>query len=195
MGPIESLMNEHRLIESVLDALESYVSRLAPSSGADPGDLDRFVTFFRQFADRCHHGKEEDILFQTMIEHGFPKESGPIAVMLQEHDQGRHLIAQLTEAARSAGSWTDQDRARIRQAALLYSDLLHHHIQKEDGILYPMALSQLSEPVIEEIGRRFDVFEGEETGEGEHERFHRLAGELAARYGTENAGHSGHHHH
>jgi hypothetical protein len=55
--------------------------------------------FFRNFADRCHHSKEEDELFPKMVEHGIPKEGGPIGVMLMEHDQGRAFVRGMSEAA------------------------------------------------------------------------------------------------
>ncbi len=196
MNPIEVLMNEHRVIESVLDALESYAGRLAPDSSVDAADVDRFIRFIREFADACHHGKEEDILFETMVRHGMPRDSGPIAVMLHEHEQGRQLVRMMADcAARAAVSgWNDDERQCLRHAAHSYADLLRHHIQKEDGILYPMASSQLDASAMAEIARQFDLFETEQTGAGEHEKLHALADQLVARYGAPGAS-AGHHHH
>lgn len=182
MPPVEVLMNEHRLIESVMDALEVYVGRLSSSEPVDREDLGRFADFIRRFADHCHHGKEEDILFASMVEHGMPQEAGPIAVMLSEHVQGRRLVGVLVEAAKNHAAWTEQDLQRIREAAFAYTALLRQHIQKEDGILYPMAQSLIPEDAMEEIGQRFDRFEEEETGAGEHEKLHAVADELVARY-------------
>jgi hemerythrin-like domain-containing protein len=194
MDPIEVLMNEHRLIESVLDSLEAYVDRLAPNSSLETADLGRFTQFIRAFADTCHHGKEEDILFETMVQHGMPRESGPIAVMLHEHEQGRQLVRTLAEfAARpTEAGWNDADRHRIRQAARSYAELLRQHIQKEDGILYPMAVSRFDPATMADIARRFDAFEAEKTGPGEHEKLHALAEELIARYRPSGA--TEHHH-
>jgi hemerythrin-like domain-containing protein len=194
MTPIETLMNEHRLIESVLDALESYTGRLAAGKEAEPADLSKFVRFIREFADRCHHGKEEDILFETMIENGFPREAGPIAVMLQEHDEGRRYVAVLADAADRSGSWNDEDRGRVRRAAMGYAELLRAHIMKEDQILYPAAESRLGGRVMDDIGRRFDQFEREKTGEGAHEELHALAEELIGRYAPDSQGCQHHHH-
>jgi hemerythrin-like domain-containing protein len=120
VDPIELLMEEHRLIERVLDALDARV--------AEPA---RFVAFFGEFADGQHHGKEEEILFRAMIEAGVPERAGPIAVMLHEHDLGRTLMNELAAAT----SWTPE----AEHAARSYSALLRQHIQKEDRILYPMA--------------------------------------------------------
>jgi hemerythrin-like domain-containing protein len=195
MDPIEVLMNEHRLIESVLDSLEVYVDRLAPNASIETADLGRFTRFIRAFADTCHHGKEEDVLFETMVANGMPREAGPIAVMLHEHEEGRQLVRTLTAfAARSAEpGWSDADRQGIRQTAHAYAELLRQHIQKEDGILYPMAVSRLDPATMADIARRFDAFETEKTGPGEHEKLHALAEELIARYG--HSGATEHHHH
>jgi len=161
----------------------------------DSADVGRFIHFIREFADACHHGKEEDILFETMARNGMPRESGPIAVMLHEHEQGRQLVRTMSDcAARAAASgWNDEERQCLRHAAHTYADLLRHHIQKEDGILYPMASSQLDASAMAEIARRFEDFESEETGAGEHEKLHTLAEELTARYGASGA--NAHHHH
>jgi hemerythrin-like domain-containing protein len=196
MDPIEVLMNEHRLIESVLDSLEAYVDRLAPNPATETADLDRFTRFIRAFADTCHHGKEEDILVQTRVQNGMPRDSGPIAVMLHEHEEGRQLVRTLTEfAARSAApGWSDADRNQIRRAAHAYADLLRQHIQKEDGILYPMAVSRLDPVTMGDIARRFDTFEAEKTGPGEHEKLHALAEELIGRYPASGAGEQRHIH-
>jgi len=131
-----------------------------------------------------------------MVQNGMPRDSGPIAVMLHEHEQGRQLVRTMIDcAARAAASgWSDGERQCLRHAAHSYADLLRHHIQKEDGILYPMASSQLDASAMAEIARRFDVFEAEETGAGEHEKLHELADDLIARYGAPGAS-AGHPHH
>ena len=82
MDAIEMLMTEHRTIERVLDGLVGFSGEVQRRGGTEKPELLRFVTFLREFADECHHGKEENILFATMTEHGFPREGGPIAVML-----------------------------------------------------------------------------------------------------------------
>lgn len=56
------------------------------------GDHDRIVQFFQVFADKCHHGKEENLLFPELERSGSPKERGPIAVMLAEHEQGQSFV-------------------------------------------------------------------------------------------------------
>ena len=74
MDAIETLMNEHRVIERVLDGLVAFAEEIERKGTTEKEELGRFVTFVREFADACHHGKEEDILFAAMVEHGVPAE-------------------------------------------------------------------------------------------------------------------------
>jgi hemerythrin-like domain-containing protein len=182
MDAIETLRNEHRLIEKAIDALVAFADEARGRGTDDRAELARFVTFIREFADGCHHGKEEDILFQAMVEAGFPRNGGPIAVMLMEHDQGRQHVAALHGLAGKAGPWTAEDRRRLSDAAHGYADLLRQHIHKEDAILYPMALQRLPPEVMHRVSRDCERYEAEKTGSGEHERLHRLAEDLVARH-------------
>lgn len=153
--PIATLHGEHRLIESVLSALEALSARVRAGEAVDGEELRAFVRFFRQFADGCHHGKEEDILFAAMVEEaGMPMDMGPIAVMLDEHEQGRRAVAEMSELAEQEALSPD-DSSRLSQIIASYSAMLRQHILKEDGVLYPMAQARLSQAVIDEIARQF----------------------------------------
>jgi hemerythrin-like domain-containing protein len=184
MDAIETLMHEHRLIESVCDALVAFAGEVQRRGATDKEELAGFVTFLRDFADGCHHGKEEDVLFAAMVESGFPRDGGPIAVMLHEHTQGRALIRAMKQKSEQPGAWSDEDRRVVAQAAEGYSALLHAHIHKEDAILYPMAEQHLAPEVMTRVGADCARFEAERTGSGEHERLHALAEGLVARHAT-----------
>ncbi len=180
MDAIETLMNEHRTIERVLDALVGFAEDAVRRGTSDKDELGRFVTFVREFADACHHGKEEDILFAAMADAGFPRNGGPIAVMLHEHDQGRALVRILKDRAEQPGAWTDADRHEVAEVARGYSAMLHAHIHKEDAILYPMAEQHLAPEVMDRVGEDCERYEAERAGG--HERLHALAEALIARH-------------
>jgi hemerythrin-like domain-containing protein len=173
------LMNEHRVIERALDAMGAWMTTLgAGSESDDKAELARFVSFIQGFADAYHHGKEEDILFVAMGEHGFPRNAGPIAVMLQEHDLGRSLVGVLDGLARQSATWTKEDRDTLERTVHEFSDLLRQHIRKEDQILYPMAEARLPALVQEEMFRRFQAFEEQQTRSGEQQRLRALGDAL-----------------
>lgn len=159
MDVIEVLMNEHRMIESVLDEVHVWVDAMLEEKRDDREQLGRFVKFIVEFADGWHHGKEEEILFKTMTEHGFPSQFGPIAVMLQEHTVGRELVGQLGRFVQQTTPWDDSARHQIARTALSYVDLLRNHIQKEDQVLYPMAKAKLPQPAMASMATRFEAFE------------------------------------
>jgi len=179
-GPLETLTDEHRLIERLISALLAYTADL--DTGADPADLGQFVDLIAGFADARHHAKEEDILFEAMVEAGFPRDGGPIAVMLFEHDQGRRFVGALRDCASRAGAWTVSDKAIVRENAAQYANLLRQHIAKEDNILYPMARRVLSDEAMTAMEARFDELEGGEDARAELERFLVLADNLFTRY-------------
>jgi hemerythrin-like domain-containing protein len=139
MDAIETLMNEHRLIERVIDALVAFAGETSRKVGDDRAELGRFVTFIRELADQVHHGKEEEVLFAAMVEAGFPRQAGPVGVMLAEHAEGRRLVGLLRALSEQPAPWADAERQLLVEAANGYGGLLRSHIHKEDAILYPMA--------------------------------------------------------
>ena len=179
---IGQLMDEHRLIEKVLGSLATFADGLGGGGDTDRERMAEFAEFFREFADHCHHGKEEDRLFQTMAKHGFPTDTGPVAVMLYEHEVGRAHVRRLTEIGSGSGPLTEAETESVRDHVRQFVPLLAGHIQKEDGILYPMALQALPAEEIAALERDFDEFERTEMGEGTHTRLYEIAERLIGTY-------------
>jgi hemerythrin-like domain-containing protein len=182
MDAIETLMNEHRTIERVIDALVAFTEECRRRGASDREELSQFVGFLQRYADQLHHGKEEDILFSAMGDHGFPTEGGPIAVMLAEHRRGRAFIQVLADRATGSDPWTDADRQEIAEAAAGYGALLRAHIHKEDAILYPMAEQHLPPDVLEEVARLCGRFDAEPGHAALHARYSTTADRLVARH-------------
>ena len=83
-----TLRDEHKAILKMLDVSEEVARRIKNGAAVAPETFSGLLEFFRTFADRCHHGKEEDCLFPLLEQKGLPREGGPIGVMLHEHGQG-----------------------------------------------------------------------------------------------------------
>jgi hemerythrin-like domain-containing protein len=141
---VELMMEEHELIIEVLASLQAMAESLASGGAVARQDIADFGRFFRDFADKCHHGKEEDRLFIKMVEAGFPQDSGRIAVMLAEHDAGRQEVRGLLAIGSGSGPLTELEKARAIECASQFVPLLYAHIQKENNILYPMAQNAIS---------------------------------------------------
>jgi hemerythrin-like domain-containing protein len=177
--PTRILMAEHELILEALDALETKAAAIRAGATPDRAYFEKVVTFLREFADKCHHGKEENLLFKRMTERGFPVQSGPVAVMLSEHEAGRAFIRGIADGAAKLGA--DPSAAnRIVENARGYVDLLRAHIGKENNVLFPMADRALTPEDQAHLIKEFDRFEAEESGAGVHEAMLKLLAELKA---------------
>ncbi len=181
MKPTEILKNEHRVIEKMLDVLEGLTKRVESGEEINIEHAEKIIEFFKIFADKCHHGKEEDMLFPEMEKAGIPREGGPIGVMLFEHTQGRNFIKEMAEAVEEIKKGKDE-KFKFIENAKGYINLLRDHIYKEDNILFNMADMHLTQEVQNGLLERFEKFEKEEIGEGIHEKFHKLVHELEEIY-------------
>ena len=174
----EDLMNEHEAILGALVILEKMSARLASGDLIDQTDPAAMVDFLKTFADACHHGKEETILFPAMERYGIPKEGGPIGQMLIEHETGRNYIRAMTAAIGEKPF----DANGFARNANAYVELLRSHIQKENGILFPLGDRAIPEPEQTRIMEAFERHEETVIGHGVHERLHALLDDFAKKY-------------
>lgn len=171
MTALELLMAEHRVIEGVLDALDT--------GGPHPA---RFylaaVEFIRGFADQAHHRKEEGVLFKAMARYGFPEDQGPVGMMLAEHEEARQITRALEAAARRLEAGEQPAGEEAARHARSYASLLRQHIEKEDQILYVMAEQAIPPDELEAMAEEFAAIDRDELGSGGRERYESLAAEL-----------------
>jgi len=164
MNPIQKLMAEHQVILRGIHLLETAATRL--EKGEDiPADFFRAsIDFIRNYADKYHHAKEEDILFVRMEEAGFSPKTGPVAMMLYEHNQGRGYIAELEAATERYAAGDKTAAESIIRYARNFGNLLRQHIHKEDVVLYPMAENVLGEHGVERMNPDFAAAEARQDG-------------------------------
>ena len=97
----QDLRKEHDAILHVLKIMGEMTSMNAKEDNNKVKHYNELVYFLKIFADKCHHGKEENYLFEVLIKNGVPNEGGPIGVLLQEHNQGREYIALMNKSLES----------------------------------------------------------------------------------------------
>jgi len=176
MRPTEILKEEHKVIKLMLKIIDKVCDKLEKKQKVDKDDLKSIIEFIRIFADKCHHGKEEDRLFPKMEEYGVPREGGPIGVMLQEYELGRSYV-------RNASSALEKDNySEFVENIRNYVELLEQHIDKEDNILYMIADMHIPEKEQKKLVEEFERFEKEEIGERKHEEFHNLVHKFEKKY-------------
>ncbi len=136
--PVSQLVQEHRVIETVLTAMENQVAQF----GKQPFPVQFFeqaLDFFANFADGCHHYKEEVALFPMLKLHGVPEQNGPIGCMLHDHEFGRKCLGAVRSNLQAAGSGSAEAITEVAQNATAYIQMLRQHISKEDNVLFRMA--------------------------------------------------------
>lgn len=170
--PVESLTSEHRVIQSVLDAMQREVEDRLSAGELRVPFWERCMSFLRDFADRCHHGKEEELLFPMLERIGVPE--GPVGVMRTEHEQGRAMVKWMATAL---------DEGNVDALAGAASGFVQHlrqHIYKEDHVLFPMAQQALSTEQVAELQLGFAKAEREVLSGQDKQDYEIWAARLAA---------------
>ncbi len=178
MKPTEELREEHKGIKLMLRIIEKVCQKLESGEKIDSEHLNQILEFLSIFADRCHHGKEEEKLFPEMERVGIPREDGPIGIMITEHNAGRGYIKNMREAFHTYKTDEREASSKFVENARNYITLLTQHIEKEDNIFFPMADARLSREKQEELSKQFEKVENERIGVGKHEELHKLLGVL-----------------
>ena len=163
------LVEEHEGIKRVLSLIERANEKVSLGKDLPPDFLPEMLDFIKTFADTCHHGKEEGVLFPLFEKKGLPRENGPIGMMLVEHDLGREQVKEASLAS-------DRGETRIALEHLeKYAQILKDHIEKENNILYPMGNQLLASDDHQYLQEEFAKVE-EKVGQGKHEAYHRMIG-------------------
>jgi len=139
MLPIGLLMREHRRIERMVEGLRG--ERESVRRGVvDPVFIDNAVDFFRTYADRTHHGKEEDILFRELAKKALSDEYKRVMdELVEEHVTARRTVRSLLEAKNRLVKGHIGSLKDIEQLLGQLIELYPAHIEKEDRrFFYPV---------------------------------------------------------
>ena len=172
------LINEHKAIQIALNILEKIQERLEKNGEAYYKDIIDLLEFLKEFADKCHHGKEEGFLFPALEKAGVKKEGGPIGVMLMEHSKGRELIKKMQENILN----NPVNKTGFIMATLEYVRHMRAHIEKENTVLFPMIDTRMSASEQKELFENFENHEEKIIGEGRHEELHALLDKFRTKY-------------
>ena len=182
MEPIRILREEHDNILIGLETLEACAAKLRDGQKVPPATLEGLIEFFRLYADKTHHGKEEDLLFPAMIEHGFSREVGPIHCMLADHENNRALTGKMIEAASDYRAGDGEAGRKFAAAAERYVSVLREHIQKENLVLFVMAEDALPPEDEPELLAKFVDVDQKKIGAAEIKRLLELRDSLAQQF-------------
>jgi hemerythrin-like domain-containing protein len=167
--PVQDLTDEHGGIIVMLDIMKKVAIRLKDREEVKKEHLEKIVEFLSNFADKCHHGKEEGILFPEVVKN--VSNLYLVNELLGEHKTGRDYIRGIAESLKfyETGS---PDAYHIATNMEGYIYLLTEHIKKEGKSLFPIIEKQIPESVQQKIEEEFEVLERDVIGEGKHEEYH-----------------------
>ena len=145
MKPIGPLMWEHRLIERLIKALEGQIHKIRAELTINGIFIDTAVDFIRTYADRTHHGKEEDILFRDLSKQSLSSEHRRIMQeLVEEHTQARKMTQSLVEAKERFFHGDSKALKEIEQHLINLTTFYPRHIEKEDKHFFFPCMEYLS---------------------------------------------------
>lgn len=182
MYATQDLRNEHEGVKIALAVLGRMADDIDSGCDVNIADVEQLMDFLKTFVDRCHHGKEENLLFPALEAAGVPRENGPIGVMLLEHVRGREYIQAMRESIVGVKEHSSADSRKFTEAARGYISLLSSHIMKENDVLFVMAEEQLSADEHQQLAEGFEEIEQQRIGPGVHEQFHAMLDRFSEEY-------------
>jgi len=136
-----SLRRDHDLIEKVIKAMESTIQLLNDGKQIPESILLPVIDFSKNFTDVCHHSKEENSLFPALEQAGMPRNMGPIAMMLMDHERSREIGKEMESSAKDyilSGNST-----KLISDMQQYVEHITEHLWKENNRLFMMAEARL----------------------------------------------------
>jgi hemerythrin-like domain-containing protein len=153
-------MIEHRLIERMLSLVKEALVQIESARKVDPVFVDTTVDFIRMYADRTHHGKEEDILFREMGKRSLSVADRRIMQeLIEEHLFGRRTTKELVAANSRYRQGDESALADIVASLRTLVDFYPRHIEKEDKIFFPAARAYFSEQEDQAMLAEFHEFD------------------------------------
>ena len=159
-SPAGPLMAEHRVIERMLAILEVQLVAMAETRTVDPALIDTVVDFIRTYADRCHHGKEEDILFRRLADKPLDDELAEVmAGLVADHVRGRSMTQSLVQANTRYRSGDVMALSEIEACVRALVEFYPVHIAKEDRHFFKPCLEYFADAEKDAMLADFDEFD------------------------------------
>jgi hemerythrin-like domain-containing protein len=182
MKATEQLKKEHNAIKITIRVLDKLCKELEAGKKINIDDFEALIDFYAVFVDKCHHVKEESMLFSALQKSLDPSDGDRIGALLKDHVSGRNYVRDLAKLVAAYKKGDSNAAQEILRDAKHYITLLIQHIDIEDNVLYPIADKRLSAKMHEDLLRDFDEFELREIGIDKHEAYHRMIERLRDTY-------------
>ena len=173
------LMIEHRLIQQMLNVIQQTLVRVEQTQSIDPYFVDAAVDFIRVYADRTHHGKEEDILFRDLRnKHLSDEDRQAMNELIEDHIFSRNTTKTLVEANRRYRKGNEDALGEIKACLKTLVDFYPEHIKKEDKLFFPAARAYFSDEEDQAMLAEFWEFDRKMI----HEKYQAMVKESEAKF-------------
>lgn len=189
MTATSDLRSEHHGVGRMLGIMDAMAERAGGGGRLDVEDLTHMIEFLRVFVDRCHHAKEEQLLFPAIRLAHMTAVEETVDVLMAEHVQGRAAVAAIASATERLEAGDENATTELAHLLPAYTHLLHAHIRREENDCFGPADRELSAAVQEELEVGYARIEREVVGEGVHEAFHALLDRMSETYGMRSQSH------
>jgi len=175
MMPTGPLMIEHRLIERAITDIQLRLDGQSPGKAIDPAYVEVVVDFLQTYADECHHGKEEDILFRDLewktLE---PELDASMHQLIADHEWARDTTRRLVAANVSLAAGNQASMVEVRRLLTDLASFYPGHIQREDESFFRSAMAYLTDNEQAVMLEAFAKFDASLI----HEKYRRLVQDL-----------------
>lgn len=183
MDSIKLMMEEHQYILRMLTVVRKACIGIMNGKEINFEDFEKMIDFIRNYSDAHHHGKEEKLLFNEMVEHLGALGSKLITHgMLVEHDLGRLYIRELIFALDRVKQGDEESRIDVIANAISYTHHLSRHIDKEDNVIYTYAKKQLPADILKKVDNDTISFEAAAEDKGIQNHYISMLEELEKKY-------------
>jgi hemerythrin-like domain-containing protein len=154
------LMIEHRLIEKMLDVVKQEAAWDEETRKIDPLFISTAVDFVRTYADRTHHGKEEEILFKELKAKPLSaQDRAELDELIDEHRRSREQVTALAEANERYERGDDEAAKEMTAIMEWLAEFYPRHIEKEDKGFFPRTEKYFTPEEMEALLDKFNEFD------------------------------------
>ncbi len=154
-NPLSILFEEHEFIVSAIDIAKHADKLLAKDEVVYQKIISKLINFFRMYADKYHHYKEEKILFPEMNKKRELLEEGIIKEMVDNHEDFRNMIISIENFLNK------KDYMRAQKQLHIYAEALLDHIAVENDEVFQIAETLFDNDELEKIYFQFEDYDRE----------------------------------
>ena len=163
ISPAEDLMREHGVLNRILLIYDEHLRLLDAKQAFDPAVLASSAGIIRHFVEEYHEKLEEDFLFPRFRK--AHKLVDLIDTLLEQHQAGRRVTAQIEQLANAATLKDEGKRRQLGESLRAFVRMYRPHEAREDTVLFPAFRGIVSAHEYGALGDDFEKKEDELFGD------------------------------